>query len=1082
MNFSLKKNKILFALFLLFTIPFWSQNVKVELTFTYSNSILKTFTVGDLKIKDIPIGASGVWYDALTGGTIVPSISPLVNGKRYYLQTIPAAAIGSRLQTIVYEVNPYISANKPNPVCSGEQITLTANDLLATEQFTNDNTNGKGLDLTKITQFGTSTYFVKKQKMSWEDANTLITAIPGASMYMINSTAEENTVFAALQSQGLTGNDNIAFWLGLKQYGSASDYNETQANQGGWYWIDGTALGYSNWGSGEPNDYKSATQLFEVDGIHDEDYAQFEFQTKGITWNDAPNDSSNRNSYPIFEFTATSSLQWYKYNYITSNFDIMVGENKDVLKVTAVSGNQKYKLSINVNGINIEKEYEIVANKPLVFPIATSLTTTCDDEINPLNQDGKAKFDSSSFESTILGGQTGMIVKYFDSSNVALASPLPNPFVTTSQTITARVEKSTDSSCFTTLSIPFVVNALPKIKTNTGGSEDVYVCSDLYPKNIVFDAAIQDGSPTTDYTYIWYKNGLEIIGETNATYTASLEGSYSVKVTSKTSGCSSVRIIKYIKTDKPSAFAVPVSKTTSCDDEVNPLNQDGKVKFNTTGFESTILGSQTGVVVKYFDSLNAIIASPLANPFESTTQILTARVENILIPSCFNTVQIPLVVNALPRIKTNSDGSDDVQVCSNATNNTRTLTASIQDNTPTTDYTYIWSKNGTVVAGQINATYDVNSAGTYSVLVTSKATGCSSNRIIKYTLVSQPQVFALPTNLTMVCDDEQDPLLQDGQFAFDTSKFDATILGTQTGMIIKYTDQAGNALPSPLPNPFLSASQNITATVANSMSVGCDNSIVIPLIVNPLPKIKINADDSENVIICSNQPLFTDTLLAGINDGTPTSDYDFVWYKDGVVIPSETNPTLTVNQVGQYSVKVKFKTGSCFSVRNITVTHSDSPKITSIDIQDLNQNSSIKINAEGNGKYQYSISGFDGYFQDSNVFKNIEPGIYTAIVNDLNKCGSDQKTAFVIGAPHFFTPNGDGYNDFWTIKGIDAATNANAALSIYDRFGKLIKQLNPLLQGWDGTLDGYALPATDYWFTLILQNGREAKGHFSLKR
>jgi gliding motility-associated-like protein len=190
---------------------------------------------------------------------------------------------------------------------------------------------------------------------------------------------------------------------------------------------------------------------------------------------------------------------------------------------------------------------------------------------------------------------------------------------------------------------------------------------------------------------------------------------------------------------------------------------------------------------------------------------------------------------------------------------------------------------------------------------------------------------------------------------------------------------------------------------------------------------------------------------------------------------------LTVTTVGQYSVGVKFKNSACFSVRNITVTHSDTPKIISLDIHDLSQNNSVTINTEGKGKYQYSISGFDGYFQDSNVFKDIEPGIYTAIVKDLNKCGFDQKPAFVIGAPPFFTPNGDGYNDYWSIKGLDATTNFTA-LSIYDQWGKLIKQINPTEQGWDGTLNGFPVPANDYWFTLVLANGREAKGHFSLKR
>jgi hypothetical protein len=50
---------------------------------------------------------------------------------------------------------------------------------------------------------------------------------------------------------------------------------------------------------------------------------------------------------------------------------------------------------------------------PEAFPVPAALTTTCDDEIDPLVQDGKYPFNTSSFDATILNGQTGMTVKYF---------------------------------------------------------------------------------------------------------------------------------------------------------------------------------------------------------------------------------------------------------------------------------------------------------------------------------------------------------------------------------------------------------------------------------------------------------------------------------------------------------------------------------------------------------------------------------------------------------------------------------------------------------------------------------------------
>nr|WP_299174585.1 T9SS type B sorting domain-containing protein [uncultured Allomuricauda sp.] len=82
--------------------------------------------------------------------------------------------------------------------------------------------------------------------------------------------------------------------------------------------------------------------------------------------------------------------------------------------------------------------------------------------------------------------------------------------------------------------------------------------------------------------------------------------------------------------------------------------------------------------------------------------------------------------------------------------------------------------------------------------------------------------------------------------------------------------------------------------------------------------------------------------------------------------------------------------------------------------------------------------------------------------------------------PRFFTPNNDGVKDYWRVEGLE--TFSNATIQIFDRYGKLLKQLGPNDPGWDGTLNGQRLPSNDYWFTLNFQKGRTIKNHFELKR
>ena len=71
-------------------------------------------------------------------------------------------------------------------------------------------------------------------------------------------------------------------------------------------------------------------------------------------------------------------------------------------------------------------------------------------------------------------------------------------------------------------------------------------------------------------------------------------------------------------------------------------------------------------------------------------------------------------------------------------------------------------------------------------------------------------------------------------------------------------------------------------------------------------------------------------------------------------------------------------------------------------------------------------------------------------------------------------------NDVWRIKRIQFLDNA--LINIFDRFGKLIISLNQDAIGWNGTYNGIALPSTDYWFTITLNNGKTIRGNFSLKR
>jgi hypothetical protein len=85
--------------------------------------------------------------------------------------------------------------------------------------------------------------------------------------------------------------------------------------------------------------------------------------------------------------------------------------------------------------------------------------------------------------------------------------------------------------------------------------------------------------------------------------------------------------------------------------------------------------------------------------------------------------------------------------------------------------------------------------------------------------------------------------------------------------------------------------------------------------------------DPKNELVCSNlHTLFFVTLNAGIQDGSPSTDYTYEWFKDNVLLPNENNYTLDVNQENRGS---NFR--MCLRISNYKSLHS----ITSIDVVDL---------------------------------------------------------------------------------------------------------------------------------------------------
>lgn len=162
---------------------------------------------------------------------------------------------------------------------------------------------------------------------------------------------------------------------------------------------------------------------------------------------------------------------------------------------------------------------------------------------------------------------------------------------------------------------------------------------------------------------------------------------------------------------------------------------------------------------------------------------------------------------------------------------------------------------------------------------------------------------------------------------------------------------------------------------------------------------------------------------------------------------------------------------------SVAVYHTDEPPVYTINVTE----NDINLKVHSSGDFEYSLNGVD--FQLSPKFKNLPGGNYMVYGREINGCRSFQENVALVSYPKFFTPNGDGINDFWKIKG---EVGQSYKLNIFNRYGKLLKALtyseNSQSLGWDGTYKGVLMPTSDYWFKIEFTDGTIKRGHFSLIR
>lgn len=251
------------------------------------------------------------------------------------------------------------------------------------------------------------------------------------------------------------------------------------------------------------------------------------------------------------------------------------------------------------------------------------------------------------------------------------------------------------------------------------------------------------------------------------------------------------------------------------------------------------------------------------------------------------------------------------------------------------------------------------------------------------------------------------------------------------------------------PEEFFPNSNNGTLYIRIHSDGFCDIIVPFDFSVNPLP---VNPF-SEIPTLCAGKSY---TLDAG--NQFPPENYFWTWGNGEEFV----GPILTVNQPGTYRLKIT-SLEDCENEFEIIVPPSAQPIITKIEIG----SNFLIVYAQGNGGYlEYSLNGV--FWQDDPRFENLIPGeIYTVFVRE-DACDPTSKNTALLHIPNFISPNGDGYNDVWTIRGLEFYPSAH--VKIFDRYGKLfVDRKVQSSQIWDGKYLGRPLPSGDYWYIITIQ-------------
>lgn len=276
---------------------------------------------------------------------------------------------------------------------------------------------------------------------------------------------------------------------------------------------------------------------------------------------------------------------------------------------------------------------------------------------------------------------------------------------------------------------------------------------------------------------------------------------------------------------------------------------------------------------------------------------------------------------------------------------------------------------------------------------------------------------------------------------------------------------------------------NITASQAGDDYFNPANDVTVNIAVSKA-RLTIIADNKSKPYLSANPPLTY--TCSGFVYGENTSVLD--------VLPSVTTDAATDSPSGNYVITISGGNDDCYDFRfftgiltitkiqqTITFTYyPDRLLVNEAFLLAAVATSGLPVTFESRDPQIAGVTGttLTGISRGKVEIAAIQAGnenYYSAEAEISVEVISTHENIL-----HLFTPNNDGFNDFWEIP--DLESYGECEIRVYNRWGKLVFSSSDYHNEWDGTSNGISLPSAAYYFIIKSQNSGTITGTVNIVR